>query len=156
MASMKMVILFYSGQGNTERMANLIAGAVMERAIDVTVSRVEEFDLSLLPLHDAIVLGSPTYFSNVAWPVKKLIDESIVFYRSNQLRGKVAGIFTSSGTERDGRDCLKMLHVALGVHHGMRVIGGLVRAASETDEATGTKCREYGKELAEALFKGQD
>ena len=99
MASRKMIILFYSGQGNTERMANLIAGAVRERAIDVTVKRVEEFDLSLLPTHDAIVLGSPTYFSNVAWPVKKLIDESIIFYRNNQLKDKVAGVFTSSGTE---------------------------------------------------------
>jgi len=87
--------------------------------------------------------------------MKKLIDESIVFYRSNQLSGKVAGIFTSSGTERDGRDCLKMLQIALGVHHGMNVVGGLLRVASEKDEETAKRCRDYGTELARAILKVQ-
>jgi NAD(P)H dehydrogenase (quinone) len=151
----KALVLFYSRNGGTERMANIIADAIKGKSIDVKIEKVDAIDLSLLPTYDAIVLGSPTYFSNVAWPVKKLIDESIVFYRSNQLSGKVAGIFTSSGTEKDARDCLKMLQIALGVHHGMRVVEGIVRTASEPDEETGARCREYGGRLAEAMLKDQ-
>ncbi len=154
MGSKKMIVLFYSGQGNTERMANIIAETVKKSAIEVTVQQVDQFDLSLLPSYDAVVLGSPTYFSNLAWPVKKLVDESIVFYRRNELKGKVAGIFTSSGTERDGKDCLTMLELALGFHHGMKVVPGIVRPGSEKDEMAKTKCQEYGKSLAEAVLKG--
>ena len=151
----KALVLFYSRSGSTERMANIIADAIRGKSIDVKVERVDAIDLSLLPTYDAIAIGSPTYFSNIAWPVKKLIDESIVFYRSNQLSGKVAGIFASAGTEKDARDCLKMLQIALGVHHGMRVVEGIVRAAAETDEETAMRCQEYGRKLAEAILKGQ-
>ena len=55
--------------------------------------------------YEAIVLGSSTYFSNVAWQIKKVIDESIVHYGGDKLKGKVAGIFASAGTSRDGKDC---------------------------------------------------
>jgi len=151
----KALVLFYSRNGATERMANIIADAIKGKSIDVKIEKVDAIDLSLLPAYDAIVLGSPTYFSNVAWPAKKLIDESIVFYRNNQLKGKIAGIFTSSGTKKDGQDCLRMLQIALGVHHGMRVVEGLVQAASETDEEAAAKCQEYGRKLAEAILKDQ-
>jgi NAD(P)H dehydrogenase (quinone) len=150
----KALVLFFSGSGNTERMANIIADGIRKSPIEVKVERVDRVEISALPGYDALVLGSPTYFSNVAWPVKKLIDESIVLYRGSQLRGKVAGVFTSSGTERDAQDCLKMLQIALEFHHGMNLVGGIVRAASETDDKTRTKCQEYGRKLAEAMLKG--
>jgi NAD(P)H dehydrogenase (quinone) len=153
MASKKMLILFYSGGGNTQRMANAIAKSVRSSTINVTVESVEKFDISLLPNYDSIVIGSPTYFSNVTWQVKKMIDESIIHYRGGKLKGKVAGIFTSAGTKRDGKDCLKMLEVAFGYHHGMKVIEGIVRVDGERDEEVQKRCREYGKKLAEEILK---
>ena len=96
--SKTMLILYYSGGGNTEKMANAIADAVSESSIAVKVEKAEDFEISTLPEYDGIAIGSPTYFSNVAWQVKKIIDESIRFYRGKQIGGKVAGIFTSSGT----------------------------------------------------------
>jgi len=153
MASKKMLILFYSGSGNTQRMANAIAESVKSSTINVTIESVEKFDISLLPNYDSIVIGSPTYFSNVTWQVKKMIDESIMHYRGGKLKGKVAGIFTSGGTKRDGKDCLKMLEVAFGYHHGMKVIEGIVRVDGERDEEVQKRCREYGKKLAEEILK---
>jgi hypothetical protein len=47
-----------------------------------------------------------------------------------------------------------MLEIALGFHHGMKIVGGIVRAASDTDQETRTKCQEYGRKLAEAILKG--
>lgn len=61
------LILYYSESGNTQRMAKAIAEAMRSSATDVTVEDVGKFDISLLPNYDGIVLGSPTYFSNVAW-----------------------------------------------------------------------------------------
>ena len=112
MSPKKVLILYYSGSGNTKKMAKAIAEAMKSSAINVTVEDAGKFDISSLPNYDSIVLGSPTYFSNVAWQVKKVIDESIVHYGGGKLKGKVAGIFTSAGTMRDGKDCLKMLEVA--------------------------------------------
>jgi NAD(P)H dehydrogenase (quinone) len=148
-----MIVLYYSGSGNTQRMATTIAEAARSDLLEVKVESVERFNVSLLPNYDAIVLGSPTYFSNIAWPVKKLIDESIIHYNKERLKGKVAGIFTSSGTTRDGKDCLKMLEIALGLHHRMKVIEGVIRSAEESDEEVDRRIREYGKRLAKEVEK---
>src|SRR4030042_4285916 len=126
MSPRKVLILYCSGSGNTQRMAKAIAEAMKLSALNVTIEDVGKFDISLLPKYDGIVLGSPTYFSNVAWQVKKVIDESIVHYRGGKLKRKVAGIFTSAGTSRDGEDCLKMLEGALGFHHGMKEGQGII------------------------------
>ena len=98
MASDKVLILYYSGSGNTEKMAKVIGEAMKSSAMSITIKEVGEIDISRLPDYDSIVLGSPTYFSNVAWQVKKVIDESIVHYGDEKLKGNVAGIFTSAGT----------------------------------------------------------
>ena len=134
MASDKVLILYYSGSGNIQRMAKAVAEAMQSSTMNVMVEDVGKFDISLLPNYDSIVLGSPTYFSNVTWQVKKVIDESIVHYGGEKLRGKVAGIFTSAGTSRDGKDCLRMLEVALGFHHGMKVVEGILRVDGESDK----------------------
>ena len=148
MSSKKVLILYYSGSGNTKKMAKAIAEAMKSSAVNVTLDDVGRFDVSLLPNYDSIVLGSPTYFSNVAWQVKKVIDESIVHYSGGKLKGKVAGIFTSAGTSRDGKDCLKMLEIALGFHHGMKVVEGILRVDGESDKEIEKRCQEYARRLA--------
>ena len=153
MASKTMLILYYSGTGNTERMAKAIAEGARSDSLSVMIERADKFEALLLPKYDAIVIGSPTYFSNISWPVKKLIDESIIHYRKEELRGKVAGIFTSSGTKKDGRDCLRMLEIALGYHHKMKLVEGILRSGDEIDEEVEARCREYGKKLAEEIEK---
>ena len=119
--------------------------------VNVTVEGVKKFDISLLPSYDGIVLGSPTYFSNMSWQVKKVVDESIVHHRGGKLKGKVAGIFTSAGTRRDGTDCLKMLEIALGYHHGMKVVKGILRVDGESDREAEKSCQEYGRRLVEEI-----
>ena len=153
MASTKVLVLYYSGNGNTEKMAKAIAEAMKSSAINVTVEDAGKFDISSLPNYDSIVLGSPTYFSNVAWQVKKVIDESIVHYGGGKLKGKVAGIFTSAGTMRDGKDCLKMLQVALGFHHGMKVVEGILRVDGESNKEVEKRCQEYGRKLVKEIEK---
>ncbi len=153
MPSKMVLILYYSGSGNTKKMAKAIAEAMKSSAINVTVEDVGKFDISSLPNYDSIVLGSPTYFSNMAWQVKRAIDESIVHYGRGKLKGKVAGIFTSAGTSRNGKDCLKMLQVALGIHHGMKVVEGILRVDGESDKEVEKRCQEYGKRLVKKIEK---
>lgn len=151
MSSKKVLVLYYSRSGNTRKMAMAIAEAMKSDAVSVTVEDAEKFDVSSLPNYDGIVLGSPTYFSNVAWQVKKVIDESIVHYGGRKLKGKVAGIFTSAGTSTNGKDCLKMLEIALGLHHGMNVVQGILRVDRESDNEVEKRCQEYGKGLVREI-----
>lgn len=153
MSSKKVLILYYSGGGNTKKMAKAIAEAMKTSAINVTVEDAVKFVISSLPNYDGIVLGSPTYFSNMAWQVKKVIDESIVHYGGGKLKGKVAGIFTSAGTNSNGKDCLKMLEVALGLHHGMKVVQGILRVDGESDKEVEKRCQEYGNKLVKEIEK---
>jgi hypothetical protein len=65
----------------------------------------------------------------------------------------VAGIFTSAGTMRDGRDCLKMLEIALGYHHGMKLVKGILRVDGESGKEVEKRCQEYGEKLVKEIEK---
>lgn len=152
MAVKRLLIIYYTHTGNTKLMAELIGEGAKERGVQVEIKRVEECKLDDFVEADGIVIGSPTYFSNVAWQVKKLIDESIANYRKGrQLKDKVGGCFTSSGTRRDGKDCIRMLELAFGLHHKMAMVPGIVRASGDNWEEVIKTCKEYGVEIARKL-----
>ena len=145
--------MYYTGTGNTKRMAEEIGEGAESLGVRVEVKRVEECALNDLAEADGIVIGSPTYFSNVAWQVKKLIDESITLYRrQHQLGGKIGGCFTSAGTRRDGKDCVKMLELAFGFHHQMKIIPGIIRASEDKEEEVSKRCQQYGIEIARQIL----
>jgi len=146
-------VVYYTGTGNTKRMALEIGKGAEQLGVNVQVKSVEECGLSDLAEADGIVIGSPTYFSNVAWQVKKLIDESITLYRKeHQLRGKVGGCFTSSGTRRDGKDCIRMLELTLGLHHKLKIVTGIIRASGDREEEVSKMCQEYGMKIARQIL----
>jgi len=149
----RLLITYYSGTGNTKRMAEEIGRGAERLEVKVEVKRVEECTLNDLVEADGIVIGSPTYFSNVAWQVKKLIDESIALYRkAYQLRDKVGGCFTSSGTRRDGKDCIRMLELALGLHHRLKMVPGIIRVSGDRWEEVSDMCQRYGMEIARQIL----
>jgi NAD(P)H dehydrogenase (quinone) len=149
----RLLVTYYTGTGSTKRMAEEIGKGAERLGVKVEVKRVEDCGLNDLAEADGIVIVSPTYFSNVAWQVKKLIDESITLYRKNrQLRDKVSGCFTSSGTRRDGKDCIRMLGLAFGFHHRMKMIPGIIRASGDREEEVSEMCRQYGMEIARQIL----
>ncbi len=132
-------------------MAEEIAKGAKRAGVNVIIKEAQECRVEDLERADGIVIGSPTYFSNVSWQVKKLIDESIVLYRGRKLKGKIGGCFTSSGTRRDGLDCIRMLELAFGLHHRMKLLPGIVRAAGDDWKEVSRRCQEYGSEIASKL-----
>jgi len=149
----RLLITYYTSTGNTKRMADAIGKGAERLGVTVEVKRVEECRLNDLAEADGIVIGSPTYFSNVAWQVKRLIDESIALYRGGrQLRDKVGGCFTSSGTHRDGEDCIRMLELAFGLHHRLRMVPGIMRVSGDREEEVPQVCQQYGMEIAKRII----
>jgi NAD(P)H dehydrogenase (quinone) len=151
LAVKRLLIVYYSAAGGTKSMAEDIGKGAERIGVDVELKTVEECTLDDLSEADGIVIGSPTYFSNVAWQVKKLIDESITLYRKDQLRDKVGGCFTSAGTRRDGKNCIRMLEIAFGLHHGLKMIPGIVRASGDSEEEVSIMCQKYGEDVARRI-----
>lgn len=151
LAAKRLLIVYYTAAGNTERMAEEVGKGAERLGVDVELKRVEECRLNDLAEADGIVIGSPTYFSNVAWQVKKLIDESITLYRRGQLKDKVGGCFTSAGTRRDGKDCIRMLELAFGLHHRLKMIPGIIRASGDSEEEAYRMCQQYGADVAKRI-----
>ena len=48
-----------------------------------------------------------------------------------------------------------MLEIALGFHHGMKVVQGIIRVDSESDKEVEKKCQEYGKKLLKEIENGK-
>ena len=153
----KVLICYFSKTGNTEKMAQIIARTMEEQDLAVDLKRVEEIKVEALLGYDCLVLGSPTYYGSMAWPIKKLLDDSVKFH--GRLRGKIGGAFSSAANVGGGNETtiLDILNALL--IHGMIIRGdhrgdhyGPV-AIGFPDERASECCAQYAENLAELVKK---
>ncbi len=139
----KIVILYYSRDGATAEMANIIARgvesvknaeAVLRTVPDVspvcekTASTIPAdgaiyVDLDDLRHCDGLALGSPTRFGNMAAPLKYFLDNTTELWFSGALSGKPAGVFTSTGSLHGGQESTLLSMMLPLMHHGMLLLG---------------------------------
>jgi NAD(P)H dehydrogenase (quinone) len=149
----RLLIAYSTGNGNTRLMAESIREGAEQFRLKVDLKKIEKCSLKDLLISDGIIIGSPTYFSNVSWQVKKLIDESIILFANNhQLKGKIGGSFTSSATFKDGQSCLKLLELAFGLHHKMKMVPGIIRTSVDKEEKIVEICQQYGSKIAKKIL----
>ena len=116
----KVVVVFHSGYGHTQRMAQAVAqGADAELlAIDAD-GNLPAAGWETLAAADAIIFGSPTYMANVSWQFKKFADASSKPWYGQAWKDKLAAGFTnSSGLNGDKLSTLNSLF-ALAMQHSM-------------------------------------
>ena len=138
-----LLILFYSVNGATREMANLIARGVGEvpgaRARLRTVPKISavceavEPDIpasgapyaELKDMEDCIglALGSPTRFGNMAAPLKYFLDGTSPLWLNGTLAGKPAAVFTSTGSMHGGQETTLISMMLPLLHHGMFIVG---------------------------------
>lgn len=157
----KILILYHSRTGNTEKMARHVADGVRESGAEVLVKSVDQADVDELLTVDGIILGSPTYYGSMASEIKKLLDDSVKFHGA--LVGKVGGAFSSSANRGGGNETtiLNMLKALLV--HGMIIPGNVHGdhygpvAVGAPDEKAVANCNHMGRivgELTQKLFAG--
>jgi NAD(P)H dehydrogenase (quinone) len=153
----KVLICYYSQTGNTEKMAQIITDVMREADLSVNLKRVEDTKVDDLLDYDCIVMGSPTYYGSMAWPIKKLLDESIKYH--GRLKGKVGGAFSSAANVGGGNETtiLNILNALL--IHGMIIQGdhrgdhyGPV-AIEFPDDRARECCQQYAQNLAGLVKK---
>ncbi len=141
------VIVCWSGTGNTEMMAEAIKEGIGQDGGDVLLKPVEQASLSDVKDAKALIVGSPSMGA------EELAEEMDVFLKQVEaagIRDKVAGAFGSYdwGDGEWMEDFVKRLK-----EDGFSVVGDGLIINLTPDEEGLEKCREYGKEILENLRK---
>jgi NAD(P)H dehydrogenase (quinone) len=117
----KALVCYYSRTGNTEKMAVRIADTLRNEGLETDLKKAEAVEIPDLLTYDCLVFGSPTYYGTMAWPLKKLLDESVKVHR--KLKGKVGGAFASSGNLAGGNETTVLDILNALLIHGMVIQG---------------------------------
>lgn len=143
MSEAKILVLYYSRNGNTQKMADFIAEGIESvdsaRAVIRTVAPIsathEKLDdaipkvgapyvnLQDLDDIDGIALGSPTRFGNMAAPMKYFWDTTAGHWMKGTLINKPATVFTSTASLHGGQETTLLSMMLPLLHHGCVIVG---------------------------------
>ncbi len=156
----KALVVYHSESGSTEKMATAIGEGLKEAGIEVSVKDVDTATLDELVAADAIVLGSPTYWSGMTAKMKVFIESAVSLWpgQPGQLKDKVGAAFTSCMGVNGGNETTLLSLIQAMLWHGMVIVGhqdgahGAV-SSGEPDEAGIDSCKEFGKRIASFVKK---
>lgn len=113
-------VVFHSGYGHTQRMAQAVAqGASAELIAIDAEGNLPAGGWEQLKAADAIIFGTPTYMGNVSWQFKKFADGSSKYWYAQEWKDKIAAGFTNSaGLNGDKHSALSALFT-MAMQHGM-------------------------------------
>ena len=143
MSGVGVLVLYYSRNGGTAELANLVARGAEEvadaRALLRTVPPVAAggagdapgvpdagppyASLADLERCDALALGSPTRFGNMAAPMKYFWDGTGGLWHAGALAGKPAAVFTATASLHGGQETTLLSMMLPLLHHGMLLLG---------------------------------
>ena len=143
----KLLIVYYSQTGNTEKMARAIEeGATSVVGIDVEVKyfvKTEE-----LAEADAIILGMPTYYHDISMDMKGLLEAASK--EDLNLKGKIGAAFGSYGWSGEAPDILLEI---MKNRFQMDVVEPALRIKYNPDNEGLEECRKLGKTVAKKMLK---
>jgi NAD(P)H dehydrogenase (quinone) len=100
----RVLVVYHSRRGNTERMAEAVAeGARRVKGSAVTLRKVQEATKEDLAAADGLVLGCPTYFANIPGVMKTAMDDWNWKWKVD-FTDKVGGAFSTGGGQTGGKE----------------------------------------------------
>lgn len=152
------LVAYYSLTGNTEKMARGVTQGV--RSVNEAVAvlkRVEDVTADDLFSSDAIIIGSPVYWSNMAGPVKTFFDHwqlKFGVFPEFKMQDKVGAAFATGGQVSGGKEITMLTILAAMLGNKMIVVsGGGAFGASATTEGRSPGIDAGELEAARALGK---
>jgi NAD(P)H:quinone oxidoreductase type IV len=145
---MKIQVIFYSMYGHVYRLAEAVAeGARQVAGAEVSLYQVAELvpdtileksgakaarqAFAQVPFAkpeqmadaDALILGTPTRFGNMAAQMRNFFDQTGGLWVKGSLIGKVGSVFASTASQHGGQETtITSFHSTL-LHHGMIIVG---------------------------------
>ena len=157
-APVKVLIAYHSFSGNTERMAEaVVKGAQTVPGTLVLLKRVGQVTADDLFSSDAVVVGSPVYWSNMSGEVKAFFDDwqfKFGVFPEWKMKNKIGAAFATGGQISSGKELTMLTILAAMLGNQMIVVGGGgAFGASATTE--GDSPGIDNKELADAQALGR-
>ena len=138
----KVLVLYYSMYGHIETMAAAVAEGARSAGAEVMVKRVPETipeeqakkigvkrdqaapvaTVDELATYDAIIVGAPTRYGSVPGQMRTFWDQTGALWVKGALVGKVASMFTSTGTG-GGNESTIIGFMSQFMHQGMVYVG---------------------------------
>jgi NAD(P)H dehydrogenase (quinone) len=114
------VVVYHSGYGHTQRMAQAVAEGAGARLLAIDAEgNLPEGGWDELKAADGIIFGTPTYMGSVSWQFKKFADASSKPWFAQEWKDKIAAGFTNSaGMGGDKQGVLTVLFT-LAMQHSM-------------------------------------
>lgn len=141
----KILIVYATRAGETEKMANIIAEGVRFTGNEAEVKSVKDISSETdTDGYDAVVLGSPTYHGDMIQPMKTLL----FLLEKAALEGKVGAAFGAFGWSGEAPDRIfdTMKHI-----YKMEMVSGPLRLKSTYIGGGIPMAQDYGKEIAGKL-----
>ena len=152
---MKIIVIYDSKTGNTEKMAKAIAEGAGSVA-DVLVKKIgEAFPLTKLAEVDGVIFGSPVYYADISNNMKDFLDHIKTYSMADRktINNIPAAVFGSYGY--DGawlmEEKLKDMVKGLGYTTYDDVLVMVDSDLKYNHKEAAKKCREFGKKFAESL-----
>jgi NAD(P)H dehydrogenase (quinone) len=139
----RILVLYYSSYGHVETMAYAVAEGARAEGAEVAIKRVPELvpdevakaafikldqkapfaDPNELADYDAIIVGTPTRFGNMAAQMRNFWDQTGPLWGSAALLNKIGSVFTSTATQHGGQESTILSTQITMLHHGMIIVG---------------------------------
>ena len=154
----KILVTYHSLSGNTERMAEaVVEGARSVPNTVVVLRRVNLVTAEDLFSSDAVIVGSPVYWSNMSGEVKTFFDNwqfKFGVFPEFKMKNKVGAAFATGGQISSGKEVTMLTILAAMLGNQMIVVsGGGAFGASATTEGDSPGIDK--NELADARALGQ-
>jgi multimeric flavodoxin WrbA len=115
----KIAVVYHSGYGHTQRMAQAVAAGAGAQLIAVDADgNLGEADWAALGEADAIIFGAPTYMGMVPWQFKKFADATSKAWFTQAWKNKVFGGFTNSASMNGDKHSTLQYLMTLAMQHG--------------------------------------
>ena len=118
------LIAYYTMTGTTQGLARIVAeGADEVDGVNVALKPIGTVTIDDLRDSEGIILGSPTYYGNMAGPMKSFIDSIGLEHGSPFLAGKIGGAFATGGGSAGGKEHVIISLLLAMINTGMMVAG---------------------------------
>ncbi|MEY3509969.1 MAG: p-benzoquinone reductase [Pseudomonadota bacterium] len=172
----QIAVLYHSGYGHTQRVAQYVAEGAGADLIAIDADgNISDADWAALDAADAIIFGSPTYMGMASWQFKKIADASSKRWFSSAWKDKIAAGFTISASPSGDKLSTIQYFITLSMQHGMIWVGqpalndgtinrigsnsglmaqvGPTSPAADIPEGDLDTARQYGQRVAQVAKK---